>query len=161
MQLKLAAVAVALMLVATGAATAMPGNAPDDAQADDHANADDHAQAAEDADNSSEADADAADVNETATDADEKPDANATQGPPASVPASDKAESAANASDQRGPPVELPSQVPDFVSEIHNAITDHLSESLPGENLGQQIGDLLPGGNGATGNMPTDSTSGQ
>jgi len=113
---KLAAVAVALLLFATGAAMAMPGDAPDAAQADDHSQADDHRPD---------------DAGENAS------DAAGDQGPPMGMPV--QATDEANGS--QGPPVDLPDAVPDFVSQIHEAVTDHSG----GSGLGDLISDLTPG----------------
>lgn len=44
---------------------------------------------------------------------------------------------------QRGPPADLPSQVPDFVGEIHDLIRQHVSGSLDGV-LGHEISDVTP-----------------
>jgi hypothetical protein len=158
MKLKLTAVAVALMLVATGAVAAMPGNAPDSAQADDHANADDHApDDAEDADdgsadtmNESESDADDMDANES-----ESGDA----GPPADVPGASDSANASDASVDAGPPVDMPSQVPDFVTQIHEVINQHVNGDLPGSDLGAQLSDLLS--NGDEGENADAAASGQ
>jgi hypothetical protein len=95
MKLELAAVAVSLLLVGTGAAMAMPGNAPADAPADDRSQADESDEEA--AENASE-----------------------RRGPPADVPAAADEENAS-----QGPPVDLPAQVPDFVSDVHDAIRNH------------------------------------
>jgi hypothetical protein len=151
MKLKLATVAVALLLVATGAAVAMPGNAPDQAQADDHP-ADDHA--ADDADDADDADADA--MNESEYDADEREEINESDadenetgadksddaGPPADVPAA----SGDDASGDAGPPADLPPQVPDFVSQIHSLIDQHVNGDRSGQDLGSQLSDLLSTG---------------
>ena len=95
MKLELAAVAVSLLLVGTGAAMAMPGNAPADAPADDHSQADESDEEA--AENASE-----------------------RRGPPADVPAAADEDEAS-----QGPPADLPAQVPDFVSDVHDAIRNH------------------------------------
>lgn len=53
--------------------------------------------------------------------------------------------SPAGASEQadRGPPVDLPEQVPDHVSRIHDLIRKHLSGDLAG-SLGEAISDVTP-----------------
>lgn len=117
MNIKLIAAAfLALAVVATGAAAAAPGNAPVDAPTDDHAE---------------QSDDRAADANETAA-ADERANAD------------ERADAAGEAAaGQRGPPMELPDQVPDFVGEIHDLIRQHVSGSLDGI-LGDQVSDVTP-----------------
>jgi len=157
MKLKIVAVMASVLLIASGAAMAMPGNAPDqaqddNAQADEHAQGDDHAEddanesdaneQAEDAGN--ESDAEDADETDDDADADEAADNESEdrQGPPADVPAADAAD---NASDGQGPPVDMPEQVPDFVSDLHEAIGNHTSGAVEGaQSLGEKISDLTP-----------------
>ena len=70
--------------------------------------------------------------NETAGDADVDRAANASAaagGPPADR----------GPDGERGPPVDLPAQVPDFVSDIHDLVGDHLAG-----DLGESIADLTP-----------------
>ena len=119
---KLAAVALAILLVTAGAAAAVPGNAPafagnDEAQANDHSQGDenppDHAGNASDAGNASVASSGAADHD------------------------------GASAAEARGPPVDLPSAVPDHVSAIHDLIRQHLAGDLDG-SLGEAIADVTP-----------------
>jgi len=140
MKLKLAAVAVALLLFATGAAMAMPGDAPDHAQADNHSQAEENApeDPADDADDSDGDEADEADAdgNESDAAADER------RGPPADVPM--VGGDAGDANGSQGPPAELPGPVPDFVSDIHSAIHDHLDGSMESGNLGDVISGLTP-----------------
>ncbi|WP_436926580.1 hypothetical protein [Halosimplex amylolyticum] len=140
MKLKLVAVFASVLLIATGAAMAMPGNAPDQAQ-DDNAQADDHARdgANESDANGSAADAEADDAANESDAADESDD---RQGPPSDVPAAGAAD-AANGS--QGPPVDLPEQVPDFVSTVHEAIGNHVGGAVDGaQSLGEQISALTP-----------------
>jgi hypothetical protein len=120
MKAKLAAVAVALLLVGTGAAVAAPGNAPADTPAQTDATA-------------NETDGDAAE-NET--------DANGQHGPPADVPAQAD-------NDSHGPPTDMPDQAPDFVSDIHDAVGAHLNGSFSGAELGDRIQSVVPGGEDA------------
>lgn len=74
----------------------------------------------------------------------------------------------AGASEQadRGPPVDLPAQVPDHVSQIHDLIREHLSGNLAG-SLGEAINDVTPSDDadetagdatdtGSDGNDPSD-----
>lgn len=124
MKLKLAAVAVALLLVGTGAATAMPGNAPEGVPADD----------AETDDGSTTGD--------EAAGSEERP----RRGPPSGVPAAD--------GQNGGPPVDLPAQVPDFVSGVHDAIGDR---ALSGAELGERLASLTPGSDDASDGNATDA----
>jgi hypothetical protein len=127
---QLAATLLAVTIVTAGAAGAVaaaPGNAPDDAgsQSDD-AQDDDHPDDA-DADAMNEhAEADRANASDRAT---EGPDGNA------SVPAGSAGE--------RGPPSELPGQVPAHVGEIHSSISSYLDGSI--DDLGQALADVTPG----------------
>ncbi|MFB6173522.1 MAG: hypothetical protein ABEI39_02675 [Halobacteriales archaeon] len=144
MKLKLAAVMASVLLLATGAAVAMPGSAPDhaqddDAQAADHSQGDEHAR--EDA-NESDAvdDADAADNSEP-DDADKESDAR--RGPPADLPAAGAADAAEGS---QGPPVDMPEQVPDFVNDVHETIGTHIDGTIDGaQSLGERISALTPG----------------
>ncbi|WP_276273442.1 hypothetical protein [Haloarcula litorea] len=117
---KIAGVLLAVLVV-TGSAAALPGAAEthandnaDDAQADDYAN-----------ENATEA------ANESEDDTAD--DSAATQGPPAD----------AGPDGERGPPTDLPAQVPDFVSEIHSLVDTHIAGDLDG-TLGEQISDVTP-----------------
>jgi hypothetical protein len=133
------------LVVLTGTAAALPGAAP--AQADDAANGagtqEANAQNATEASNNRRAD------NETVeTEADEKRGG----GPPAHAvnKSNGAARGADNASERRGPPVDMPGNVPDFISDIHRAIADHSG----GSGLGDIISSLTPD-DGAAGNMAT------
>lgn len=149
MKLKLVAVFASVLLVATGGALAMPGNAPDHAQ-DGNAQADDHADAA--AENASATD-DAADANESDAEASEN-DSDARRGPPADVPAASGAD---HANGSQGPPVDMPAQVPEFVGDIHETIGNVASDAVDGaQSLGERISALTPDGSDAAGNVPTD-----
>ena len=135
MKLELAAVAVSLLLVGTGAAVAMPGNAPADAPADDRSQADEM------------------DENETESDdaeSDEEAAENASErrGPPADVPAAADEENAS-----QGPPVDLPAQVPDFVSDVHDAIRNH-EGGADADPLGDLVSSLTPGDGGEESSAP-------
>lgn len=46
-----------------------------------------------------------------------------------------------------GPPDDLPEQVPDFVSDIHGAISDFIGGSI--DSLGDVVSGLTPGGDDA------------
>jgi hypothetical protein len=131
---QIAGVILAVLVVATGAAAALPGNAPVDApveQADDDV-----------------------DANETEEDADEVRDE-----------AADEDESSEEAADEdrQGPPSEMSSQAPSFVSEVHDLIRGKLDGSI--SNLGEQISSLTPGGDagqpGNAGNGPADGSPGR
>jgi len=156
MKLELAAVAVSLLLVGTGAAMAMPGNAPTDAQADDHSQAGDHAQADDHTDDERPEGDEHADANETdsespddkseASDESDETDENETtsedadrRGPPADSPAASASEGAGS----QGPPADLPAQVPDFVGDVHDAINDFLGGDGEG-SLGETVSSLTP-----------------
>ena len=109
---KLAALVLVALLVTAGAAAAVPATATDHSGAADHEQASDH--------RSDEA-ADGAAV--------------AAEGGAEAVglahPRSD---------DTRGPPTDLPEQVPDHVTRIHQLILDFLSGDLDG-NLGPSVSD--------------------
>lgn len=112
---------LALLVVATGAAAAMPGNAPVDApdQADNQ---------------TADAEADAAQIAPNATD--EADESEAGQERQAGGPPED-------AAGERGPPADMPGAAPDFVSQIHATIQDHLSGAV--ENLGSAVSEITPG----------------
>ena len=64
-----------------------------------------------------------------------------------SDPAADAAERGADrpgSAAERGPPVDLPSQVPDFVGDIHDRIGQFLDGDLAG-SLGEHLSELTPG----------------
>ena len=123
MKLELAAVAVSLLLVGTGAAMAMPGNAPADAPADDRSQADESDEEA--AENASE-----------------------RRGPPADVPAAADEDEVS-----QGPPADLPAQVPDFVSDVHDAIRNH-EGGADADPLGDLVSSLTPGDGGEESSAP-------
>ena len=50
----------------------------------------------------------------------------------------------AGESGDAGPPDDLPDPVPDFVSDVHGAISDFLSGGI--DALGDVVSDLTPGG---------------
>lgn len=52
---------------------------------------------------------------------------------------------AEQAREERGPPIDMPSPVPAFVSEIHQAIWEHLNGNITGAELGQALSSLTPG----------------
>jgi hypothetical protein len=113
---KTVAALLAVLVVATGAAAAMPGNAPADAgaQADDQT--------------------DAANQHDAAAGTNANANATAATGPAADD----------RAAAQRGPPVDMPDPVPDFVSDIHQTIQNYLNGSI--DDLGAALGDVTPGG---------------
>lgn len=126
-----AALLAALIITAGAAGTiaATPGNAPDDAgsQGDDHA-----ANESENSDTSDDQ------MNETARNHSEDDPQNA----------SDRAnESAAAAQEERGPPVDMPANVPDHVRQIHAAIRSHLTDNF--DSLGSAISGILSDGGAA------------
>ena len=135
MKLELAAVAVSLLLVGTGAAVAMPGNAPADAPADDRSQADEMDE------NETESD-DAESDGEAAENASER------RGPPADVPAAADEENAS-----QGPPADLPAQVPDFVSDVHDAIRNH-EGGADADPFGDLVSSLTPGDGGEESSAP-------
>ncbi len=113
-------VLLALLVVATGAAAAMPGNAPVDApDRADNQTADAEAEAAQ------------AEPNETAGERGLADRERGAGGPP---------EAAAG---ERGPPTGMPGAVPDFVSEVHATVQDHLGGAV--EDLGAAISGSTPG----------------
>lgn len=118
---KIASVLLAVLLVATAGAAAMPGNAPDEAQTE---------QADGNYENGSDA---AADAGENRADTGQNGNASAANAGDAG---------AANADDKRGPPTDMPGQVPDFVTEIHDLINQHIDGSL--DDLGAAISDVTP-----------------
>ena len=150
MSTKLAGVLVAVLLVATGAtAAALPGSAPADAdagQATEHADGSDAADAhAENESAGGGSDAAADESNVGAENDSDASTAEHAQGANAPEHAGDRGPDAENRPNaDRGPPVEMPDQVPDFVSEIHGLVGDFLSGDVTGD-LGAAISDLTPG----------------
>ena len=61
------------------------------------------------------------------------------------VPADDAAPNDAGPIDlpEVGPPTELPDPVPDFVSDVHDAVREHVDGGV--DNLGERISALTPG----------------
>lgn len=103
---------LALAVVASGAAAALPGNAPVDAPMDDNT-------------------------------ADAAGEQHAEQAGEQRAAQSQEQRAEGAAAGQQGPPVDLPSQVPDFVSDIHDLIRQHVSGTLDGI-LGHQVSDVTP-----------------
>ena len=141
---KIAALALAALLVTAGAAAAMPGNAPDGSGADEHEQASDHRP--DDADHAREDNG--TDVGERvgALAANESDDDNATERDAehaANARRNIDAASSQRAEDVRGLPVDMPEQVPDHVTAIHQLIVDFLSGDLDGE-LGASVSDVTP-----------------
>lgn len=173
---KIAVIALAALLVTAGAAAAMPGEAPDHSGADGNEQATD-ARPDEAGDGDEAADGDASDDAGNASAAGERAqvpdvpasddaDENATEmaddhsvvnddefAPGAaadeaseSAGAADAADAAANAA---GPAVDLPEQVPDHVSAIHDMVADFLSGDLEGP-LGPAVSDVAAADDPAT-----------
>lgn len=115
------AVALAVLVVGAGAVAAIPGQAADQAQG--HTN-----------DNASDGGA------EHSGDAGQS--ANEGTAGDAGTNASD------DASERRGPPVDMPGQVPDHVSQIHQTIADWLDGDRDG-SLGDRISDIVGGDDAA------------
>ena len=141
MKLELAAVAVSLLLDGTGAAMAMPGNAPADAPADDRSQADEGAA-------DEHADANETESDDAESDGEAAENASERRGPPADVPAAADEENAS-----QGPPVDLPAQVPDFVSDVHDAIRNH-EGGADADPLGDLVSSLTPGDGGEESGAP-------
>ena len=117
MNLKLIAAGfLALAVVATGAAAALPGNAPVDAPADDKTDV------------------------EIADGAGEQ---HAAQDRERHAVQSQEQRAEGTAAGQQGPPMDLPGQVPDFVGEVHDLIRQHVDGTLEGI-LGHQVSDVTP-----------------
>lgn len=139
---KLAAIAIAVLLVTAGAAVAAPGNAPDNAgEADDAPDPGDDDRGDDLAENASD-DTDR-DANSSA--ADDRPgdrDENAA--------ASDGDASAANA---QGPAEDLPAHVPSHVAEIHDLIRQFIANDLDG-NLGEAVSSVTANDDAAADNAP-------
>jgi hypothetical protein len=110
---KTAGVLLAVLLVATAGAAALPGNAPADSQAGQ-------------ADDKTDAD--------TGAPADAGPEMNNSDA---------DSENATDADDRRGPPTDMPAQVPDHVSQIHDLVHQYLDGDI--DNLGEHISDLMGG----------------
>jgi len=133
MQHKTIAGLVLAALLVTGSAAAMPGNAVTQAQEQmsEHTNG-----AAGNTPVETGEQSNASTDEATESDMRDANGSNADRGPPEGVPAADK--------DKRGPPTEMPEQVPDFVSELHSLIEQQLDGDLTGP-LGEQRSDLTPG----------------
>lgn len=121
---KLASIGLAALLLTAGAAMAMPGDAPDHSNSDASDAADEHA--------------DERDENATAAEDD---DVDADETEEAEMSENESAEDRdANAADA-GPPTDMPEQVPDHVSQIHDLIRQFLNGDGDG-SLGDQISDV-------------------
>jgi len=119
---KLVAVVFAALLVTVGTVAAAPGNAAVNVGADDQY--DDHAEQAD----------------ENAEDgADNRDDAGADNAADESAAGASNAENA----DRRGPPADLPAQVPDHVAQIHDLVRSFLSGDHDG-SLGESVSDVTP-----------------
>lgn len=137
---KVVAIGLAALLLTAGAAAAMPGNAPVDAGANDSEQAPNHVDQTEDSDEATDESANATEIddapaNESVANASDETDGvdNAERAPPAEQ----RSENA------QGPPTDMPEQVPDFVTDVHDLINQHLFGDLDG-NLGEQISDVTP-----------------
>jgi hypothetical protein len=149
---KLAAIAVAVLLLTSGLAVAGAGNAPDHAGEEDAKNEQpDHA----DEQRANDSDDDRSDArDENATDGQERP------------PDDPGNESAAGDADERGggPAVDLSAHVPDHVQQIHETIRQFLAGELDilGEHLsavasdGAEEGDDADRANADAGDQATD-----
>ena len=136
---KLTAIALAVLTLTAGAAAAMPGNAPDQAGSNTAEQASDHGQHDE-----------AADGNETAVDAEESAD----------EADADDADRHRNANrERRGPPVELPNQVPEHVTQIHDLIRQFLNGDLDA-SPGRAISGVVGGGQAGQGGNGNAAPSG-
>lgn len=119
----IAVAALAVLVVGAGAVMAVPGSAADQAQT--HAN--DHSSGgSDDPDEATQGTDDHENRSEHADNASEQPAV------------------AQDAPDRRGPPTDMPSQVPGHVLEIHETINSWLSGDLDG-SLGDALSDLLGG----------------
>lgn len=127
------ALIVAALTLSAGAAAAMPGNASTDAASAGNGAADAEESAAQDAE-TSESDANKAEANET------------------------DGENAANASEARGPPADMPAQVPDHVSQIHDLIGQFLAGDLTG-SLGEAVSDVAGNDSEATNNSQSPNNA--
>lgn len=119
-------IAIATILVTAGAAVAAPGNAPD--LPDNAHNIND----AERDDDSSENPTAEEETNENAT---VRENSDRDNGAEESV--TDR-----GADNAQGPPTDLPAQVPEHVSQIHDLIRQFLNDDL-GESLGNAISDVV------------------
>lgn len=138
---EIAAAALAVLLVSAGAVAAVPGDVPDGAQADDHSQADEHAQDGDGQDGDRDERARGGHANASVDGADDD------AGAPGEA-------TAGQAREERGPPTDVPEQVPDFVSPIHEEILKHLNGDISGAELGEVISNLTPG-DGSDGGEPT------
>ena len=127
---KLAAIALAALLLTAGAAMATPGDAPDHSNSDASDAANEHA----------DEHADERDQNASAAEDDEVDDEEMSENESAEV-------RDANAADA-GPPQDMPEQVPDHVSQIHDLIRQFLNGDGDG-SLGDQISDVTANENAA------------
>lgn len=119
---------------AVGAVAATPGNgnAPDDAgsQADDYEQDDDEA---------AENESDAGDEEMNGSPAPDR-----AGGPPAAADRGDEnAPAPADSAGERGPPTDMPEQVPAHVEEIHSNINSYLDGDI--DDLGGALADVTPG----------------
>lgn len=132
---KLVAVAFAALLVTVGTVAAAPGNAPVDVGADDQY--DDHADAAD------ENAADAPEDDDAANESDDRRPDDAPEDDHAENADGAAPDAAAENADRRGPPADLPAQVPDHVAEIHDLIRSFLGGDDDG-SLGESVSDATP-----------------
>jgi len=149
---KLVAVAFAALLVTVGTVAAAPGNAPVDVGADDQY--DDHADAADDnAADAPDDDDDAANASDDGQPADDHADDNAGDDADDGADNADGAAAKNADADRRGPPADLPAQVPDHVATIHDLIRSFLSGDDDG-SLGESVSDATPDDGGENAGPP-------
>lgn len=135
-RLTMIAAGLAVLVLATGAVLAQPGNAPVDvgAQTDDHGQAADHGQSAD----------------HQMTDTDHTNETAETESDDAGSQAAAAPEADAHGNDaEQGPPVEMPTPVPDRVADIHEMIQKFIDDDLEG-SLGQSLQDVFGHGGDQT-----------
>lgn len=140
---RIAAVALVVLLVTAGAATAAPSFGSLDTSAVSN-HGDEHGE-----NESASADNDVEQGENTDADADNDADADsaADRGENAAANAADRGENAkaangdASAANAQGPGGNLPEQVPDHVREIHATINQYLDGAI--DNLGKAISDIV------------------
>ena len=150
-KLTLVAVGLAALLLVAGTAAAIPNQAADQAQTQSDSKDDHGTNAAQD---ESDAGADTANATPANTTDDESPadhagdrarDRNRTQ----------ESQPASEAGKAEGPPVDMPAQVPDHVTRIHETIRSFLAGDVDG-SLGDAISDIVPFA-GSDGQGPSNS----
>jgi hypothetical protein len=141
-----AAITLVALVAMAGVALAAPGNAPADPGADDSAHG-----------NSDDAREDDPTENEAANDVSRSENASAAEDRGVerseNESAADGNVSAANA---QGPGEDLPEQIPDHVSQIHDLIRQHLGSTFDG-SLGDLISGVAASDDAASGTTATGS----